>query len=72
MMWGMSPADEPTTPKTDDLLRDPDALKGAHQRSGQMFQKAGLPFEEEEFDDSLPRESDATPDGTSPAAEPTP
>lgn len=30
---------------------DPEALKDAHGRTGRMFQAAGLPFEEDEFDD---------------------
>ncbi len=31
---------------------DPDALKDAHGRTGRMFQAAGLPFEDDEFDDA--------------------
>lgn len=31
---------------------DPDALKDAHGRTGRMLQNAGLPFEEDEFDEA--------------------
>lgn len=32
---------------------DPDSLKGALGRTGRMLKSAGLPFEEDEFDDEL-------------------
>jgi hypothetical protein len=67
----MTAADDLDPPKPDDLLKDPDALKGAHERSGRLFQKAGLPFEEEEFDEDAARESESGGSGgaTGPATD---
>ena len=44
-----SPGDEPAPAIPPGI--DPDSLKDAHGRTGRMFQTAGLPFEEDEFDD---------------------
>jgi hypothetical protein len=40
----------PPDPVTTNL--DPDALKDAHGRTGRMLKSAGLPFEDDEFDDA--------------------
>ena len=39
-------------PETIPAGLDPDALKDAHGRTGRMFKAAGLPFEDDEFDDA--------------------
>lgn len=45
-----SPApDDPTTPDPSKL--DSEGLKDAHGRTGRMLKAAGLPFEDDEFDD---------------------
>jgi hypothetical protein len=49
-------------PSPDDI--DPSALKDALGRTGRMLQAAGLPFEEEEFE-----ELDAAAGDTAPVAE---
>jgi hypothetical protein len=46
---------------------DPDALKDAHGRTGRMLKTAGLPFEDDEFDDELVGEADD--DSTSSSSE---
>lgn len=53
--------DSPSVPDPKDVLDDPSALKHAHERTGRMLKQAGLPFDEEEFDDSLPRASSDEP-----------
>jgi hypothetical protein len=60
---------DPSQPDPSRLLRDPDALKESHGRTGRLLKQAGLPFEEEEFEEQGPadraseaREPDA-PDG---------
>jgi hypothetical protein len=37
-----------------DPTLDPDALRDAHGKTGKYLKQAGLPFEDEEFDDSAP------------------
>ena len=51
---GMAAGDEstPDRPDPSKVALDPDALKQAHGRTGNYLQKAGLPFEEDEFDES--------------------
>lgn len=41
-------------PETDAMMEqlDSDGLKDAHGRTGRMLQNAGLPFEDDEFDDA--------------------
>jgi hypothetical protein len=46
---------DPSTPDTPDPVTahlDRDGLKGAHGRTGRMLQNAGLPFEEDEFEEA--------------------
>jgi hypothetical protein len=48
------PSDEPTTPDPAHgagEIDDQTGLKSAHGRTGRMLKLAGLPFEEDEFDD---------------------
>lgn len=42
----------PDTPDATTARLDPDGLKGAHGRTGRLLQNAGLPFEEEEFEEA--------------------
>jgi hypothetical protein len=47
--------DDTNAPDTPDPVTtglDPDALKDAHGRTGRMLKSAGLPFEDDEFDDA--------------------
>jgi len=50
----MLPDEDAPAPTTDAVTGhlDPDALKGAHGRTGRMLKTAGLPFEDEEFTES--------------------
>lgn len=52
---------DPATPPSPDSL-DPAKLRGAHGRTGQMFQSAGLPFDEDEFDDEVNASAKANED----------
>lgn len=56
-------------PDPADLVRDPDALKQAHQKYGDYLKKVGLPFEDEEFDDSESRASDQADEADAPTTE---
>lgn len=52
--------DTPDTPKVPDpreVLKNPAELKEALGRTGRMLKRAGLPFEEEEFEDEAAGES---------------
>ncbi|MCW2956381.1 MAG: hypothetical protein JWO69_1250 [Thermoleophilia bacterium] len=57
----------PDKPRTDPM--DPDALKEAHGRTGRLLKSAGLPFEEDEFDDdsSSSSSSSSSSEGDAPA-----
>lgn len=44
---------------------DPDRLRDAHGRTGRMLKNAGLPFEEEEFDDADADETSTSSDDSS-------
>lgn len=41
----------PDSPDHADAPTDAAALKSAHGRAGRMFQTAGLPFDDDEFDE---------------------
>lgn len=44
-----NPDGTPASPPT--VLNDPEGLKAAHDRTGRMLHKAGLPFDDDEFED---------------------
>ena len=48
----MAGPDAPTPPDPAKLAQDPDALREAHKKYGDYLKKAGLPFEDEEFEDA--------------------
>jgi hypothetical protein len=60
--------DEPTeAPDPADVTQDPAELRAAHAKYGQMLRKAGLPFDEDEFEDGeagTDGESSASSDST--------
>lgn len=48
------PPNDPPRDRPTDVPRDGAGLRDAHDRTGRMFQQAGLPFEDDEFDDEGP------------------
>jgi hypothetical protein len=55
------PEEEAPPPGTP--IPDPDALKSAHGRTGEYLKKAGLPFEDDEFEEDPAVESpDSSPE----------
>lgn len=60
------PTSETPDPVTAHL--DPGALKDAHGRTGRLLQNAGLPFEEEEFEEADADETSSSSDGSSEAS----
>lgn len=59
------PDPEPETPDAVTERLDPDALKGAHGRTGRLLKQAGLPFEDDEFDEADADETSASSEGSS-------
>lgn len=49
--------DDQHKPDPSKVLGNPDALKHAHDRTGRLLKQAGLPFEEDEFDDAAGEET---------------
>lgn len=62
---GRDAAVAPMTPAATTASMDPDALKDAHGRTGRMLQNAGLPFEEDEFDEADDDSTSASSDDSS-------
>ncbi len=46
-----------TPPDATAVTGDPEALRAAHSRYGSMLRTAGLPFDQDEFDESAPADA---------------
>lgn len=64
-MHADDPQPDPETPDAVTERLDPGRLKDAHGRTGRMLKNAGLPFEEEEFDEADEDETSASSEDSS-------
>ena len=59
------PDPDESTPDAVTEHLDPDGLKDAHGRTGRLLKAAGLPFEEDEFEEADEDETSASSEGSS-------